>query len=161
VSEIDAHLAAGLARRFGLIRRRSRPRLKSQICDRATPPSPPSPLPRSGEGSATLNLLPSSPWGEGSPLPALSPAVSADRRPCGPCLFGPVVERSNSCARIGGHSRAVEDHRSVGKELSIGKKGTPGFRHRDRIRRAGDNSYGKDADRTTGGPRYLLSSGRI
>jgi hypothetical protein len=42
------------------------------------------------------------------------------------------------------------------KEISIGKKRTPEFRHRDRIRHGGDNGYGKDADRKTGGPRYLL-----
>ena len=42
------------------------------------------------------------------------------------------------------------------KEVSIGKKRTPEFRHRDRIRHGGDNSYGKDADRKIGGPRYLL-----
>jgi hypothetical protein len=29
-------------------------------------------------------------------------------RLAGPCLFGPVVERSNSCARIGGHADAVD-----------------------------------------------------
>jgi hypothetical protein len=40
------------------------------------------------------------------------------------------------------------------KEISIGKKRTPEFRHRDRIRHGGDDSYGKDADRETGGPRY-------
>jgi len=43
------------------------------------------------------------------------------------------------------------------KEISIGKKRTPEFRHRDRIRHGGDNNYGKDADRKIGGPRYLLS----
>jgi hypothetical protein len=42
------------------------------------------------------------------------------------------------------------------KEISIGKKRTPEFRHRDRIRHGGDDSDGKDADRKTGGPRYLL-----
>ena len=36
-------------------------------------------------------------------------AGSADHRFCGPRLFGPVMERSNSCARIGGHSHAVDD----------------------------------------------------
>jgi len=44
------------------------------------------------------------------------------------------------------------------QETSIGKKSTPEFRHRDRIRHGGDNSYGKDADRRVGGPRYLLST---
>jgi hypothetical protein len=33
----------------------------------------------------------------------------ADYRFCGPCLFGLVMKRSNSCARIGGHSHAVRD----------------------------------------------------
>jgi len=42
------------------------------------------------------------------------------------------------------------------KEISLGKKKTPEFRRRDRIRRGGDDSYGKDADCKTGGPRYLL-----
>jgi len=42
------------------------------------------------------------------------------------------------------------------EEISIGKKRTPEFRHRDRIRRGGDDGDGKDADRKTGGPRYLL-----
>jgi len=36
-------------------------------------------------------------------------ASSADRRFCGPRLFALVTERSNSCARIGGHSHAVDD----------------------------------------------------
>ena len=40
------------------------------------------------------------------------------------------------------------------KEVSIGEKRAPELRHRDRIRQGGDNSYGKDADRKTGGPRY-------
>jgi len=42
------------------------------------------------------------------------------------------------------------------KERSIGKKRTPEFRHRDRIRHSGDHNYGKDADREIGGPHYLL-----
>jgi hypothetical protein len=42
------------------------------------------------------------------------------------------------------------------KEISMGKKRPPEFPHRGRIRRGGDNSYGRDADRKTGGPRYLL-----
>jgi len=33
----------------------------------------------------------------------------ADHRFCGPRLFGLVMERSNSCAQIGGHSDAVDD----------------------------------------------------
>ena len=33
---------------------------------------------------------------------------SADHRFCGPRLFGPVMERSNPRARIGGHSHAVD-----------------------------------------------------
>jgi hypothetical protein len=36
-------------------------------------------------------------------------AGSADHRFCGPRLFGPLTERSNSCARIGGHSHPVDD----------------------------------------------------
>ena len=36
-------------------------------------------------------------------------AGSADHRFCGPRLFGSVMERSNSCARIGGHSHPVDD----------------------------------------------------
>jgi hypothetical protein len=43
------------------------------------------------------------------------------------------------------------------REISIGKKRTAEFRHRDRIRRVDDSSYGKDADRKIGGPRYLVS----
>jgi hypothetical protein len=42
------------------------------------------------------------------------------------------------------------------KEISIEKKRAPEFRHRDRIRHGGDDSYGKDADRKIGSPRYLL-----
>ena len=42
------------------------------------------------------------------------------------------------------------------KEISIGRKRTLEFQHRDRTRHGGDNSYGKDADRKVGGPRYLL-----
>ena len=38
-----------------------------------------------------------------------SVAGSADHRSCGRRLFGPVMERSNSCVRIGGHSHAVDD----------------------------------------------------
>ena len=38
-----------------------------------------------------------------------------------------------------------------------GKKRTPEFRHRERIRHGGNNRYGEDADRKIGGPRYLLS----
>jgi hypothetical protein len=44
------------------------------------------------------------------------------------------------------------------KEISIGKKRTPESRHRDGTRHGGDSSYGKDADRKIGGPRYLLRS---
>jgi len=44
---------------------------------------------------------------------------SADHRFCGPRLFGPVVERSNSCARIGGHSHAV-DGRTAAFVLFVG-----------------------------------------
>jgi len=44
---------------------------------------------------------------------------------------------------------------------SIGKKRTPEFRHRDRIRQGGDSRYGKDADRKIGGPRYLLLIERV
>jgi hypothetical protein len=36
-------------------------------------------------------------------------AGGADHRFCGPRLFRPVMERSNSCARIAGHSHAVHD----------------------------------------------------
>jgi hypothetical protein len=42
------------------------------------------------------------------------------------------------------------------KEISMGKKRTPEFRQRHRIRHGGDKSFGKDADRKIGGPRYLL-----
>ena len=45
------------------------------------------------------------------------------------------------------------------KEISIGKKRTPEFRHRDRIRHGGDDSDGKDADRKCVGPRYELRRG--
>ena len=39
-----------------------------------------------------------------------TPSVArTTRRLTGPRLFGPVMERSNSCARIGGHSHAVRD----------------------------------------------------
>jgi len=41
-------------------------------------------------------------------------------------------------------------------DKEIGKKRTAQFRHRDRIRHGGDDGHGKDADRKTGGPRYLL-----
>jgi hypothetical protein len=52
-------------------------------------------------------------------------------------------------------------------DKEIGKKKTPEprtrwyraeFRQRYKIRHGGDNSYGKDADRKIGGPRYLLST---
>jgi hypothetical protein len=41
-------------------------------------------------------------------------------------------------------------------DKEMGKKRTPEFRHRDRTRHGGDDSYGKDADRKSGGPRYPL-----
>ena len=41
-------------------------------------------------------------------------------------------------------------------ETSVGKKRTPELRHRDRTQHAGNDGYGKDADRKTGRPRYLL-----
>jgi hypothetical protein len=37
-------------------------------------------------------------------------------------------------------------------EIAVGKKRTPDFRHRDRIRHGGDDGYGKDADRKIGPP---------
>ena len=39
----------------------------------------------------------------------MTPRGRAKGRLCGPRLFGRVMERSNSCARIGGHSHAVRD----------------------------------------------------
>jgi putative flippase GtrA len=45
----------------------------------------------------------------GLPHPRSREAGSADHRFCGPRLFGPVMERSISCARIGGHSHPVDD----------------------------------------------------
>jgi hypothetical protein len=42
------------------------------------------------------------------------------------------------------------------KGISIGKIRTADFPRRDRIRHAGDDSYGKDADRKIGGPRCSL-----
>jgi hypothetical protein len=41
-------------------------------------------------------------------------------------------------------------------DKEIGKKRTPEFRRRDRVRHGGDNRYGEDADRKIGAPRYLL-----
>jgi hypothetical protein len=38
-----------------------------------------------------------------------------------------------------------------------GKKRTPEFRHRERIRQGSGDRQGKDADRKIGGPRYLAS----
>ena len=68
--------------------------------------------------------------------------------------------------------RSVEDSRQQGevrlgeflsppeqahddKEISIGRKKTPEFRHRDRIWHGSDDGYRKDADRKTGGLRLL------
>jgi hypothetical protein len=45
------------------------------------------------------------------------------------------------------------------KEISLAKKRTPEFGHADRVEHGGDDRYGKDADRESGGPRYLLSRG--
>ncbi len=42
-------------------------------------------------------------------FPSPREAGSADHRFCGPRLFGPLMERSNSRAHIGGHSHAVHD----------------------------------------------------
>ena len=56
-------------------------------------------------------------------------AGSADHRFCGPRLFGPVIERSNSCARVGGHSHAVDDQTAAGRfsledqEFFLSKRG--------------------------------------
>ena len=44
------------------------------------------------------------------------------------------------------------------KEISIGKKRTPEFRHRHSIRHGGDNRYGEDADRKGGGATGLLAA---
>jgi hypothetical protein len=56
---------------------------------------------------AELNSLRSVPPSRGGPTGNYE--QSADHRFCGPRLFGPVMERSNSCARIAGHSHAVDD----------------------------------------------------
>jgi hypothetical protein len=56
-----------------------------------------------------------------------------------------------------GESLSPPEQAHNDKEISIGKKRTPEFRHGDRIRHGGDHSYGKDADRKIGGLRYLLS----
>jgi hypothetical protein len=42
------------------------------------------------------------------------------------------------------------------KEISIAKKRTPEFRHRDRIQHGGDDGYGREADRNTGPSPCLL-----
>jgi hypothetical protein len=47
--------------------------------------------------------------------------TSADRRFCGPRLFGPLMERSNSCARVGGHSHAV-DNQTAAFVLFVGAR---------------------------------------
>jgi hypothetical protein len=38
---------------------------------------------------------------------------------------------------------------------------TPQLRQRDRIQDGGEDGWGKDADRKTGGPRYPLSRNRL
>ena len=43
-----------------------------------------------------------------SEQPKCSVAGSVDQRFCGPRLFGPLMERSNSCARVGGHPDVVD-----------------------------------------------------
>jgi len=43
-------------------------------------------------------------------------------------------------------------------DKEIGKKRTPEFRHRDRIRHGGDDGWGQETDRKTGGPCSLLPS---
>jgi hypothetical protein len=57
-------------------------------------------------------------WGSADHRPAahslrpacrMTPGGRATGRFCGPRLFGPVMERSNSGARIGGHSHPVDD----------------------------------------------------
>jgi hypothetical protein len=42
------------------------------------------------------------------------------------------------------------------KEISVGMKRTPEFRHRDGIQHGGNDGTGKDADHNSGGPRCLL-----
>jgi len=49
------------------------------------------------------------PHKELSTLDSFTQVGSADHRFCGPRLFGLVMERSNSCARFGGHSDAVDN----------------------------------------------------
>jgi hypothetical protein len=79
----------------------------------------------------------------------------------GPKAQRPSVEGSRQQGEIRlGEFLSPPEQPHDNKEISIGKKRTPEFRHRDRIRHGGDNSYGKDADRKSGGPRYLLKPAR-
>jgi hypothetical protein len=91
-----------------------------------------------------------------------------------------MVEEKNPSRQVkrAQHPRSVEGPRQQGgvrlgeflsppqqthgdKETSVGKKGTSEFRHRDRMRRGGDDCRGKDADRDRGGPRYPAFSANV
>jgi hypothetical protein len=66
-------------------------------------------LPEKDEKDQALAVAAVKRWLEANGGWLLIVAGSADHRFCGPRLFGPVMERSNSCARIGGHFHAIDD----------------------------------------------------
>ena len=77
----------------------------------------------------------------------------------GPQAHGNSVEGSRPQGEVRrGEFLSPSEQTHDDKEILIGKKRTPEFRHRDRIRHGGDHSYGKDADRKIRGPRYLLNA---
>ena len=93
--------------------------------------------------------------------PTWSPAFAGVTRAAifmsmgGPQVHGRSVEGS----RQGGEVRLGEllsPPEEAHGDKEIGKKRTPEVRHRHTIRRGGDDGHGRDADRKTGGPRYLV-----
>jgi len=60
------------------------------------------------------------------------------------------IQRQKPQGRKGGDSALSPPQQAHGdKEISVGRKGTPEFPHRDRIQHGGDDGYGKDAARKT------------
>jgi len=74
--------------------------------------------------------------------------------PVGRC---PGPASAGWCAPLGLQLLSAPGPAHSGRETSIIEKRRPEFRHCDRIQDGGGDGWGKDADRKTGGPRYLLS----
>ena len=79
----------------------------------------------------------------------------------GPQAHGNSVEGSRQQGEIRpGQFLSPPEQAHDDKEISIGKKRTPEFRHRDRIRHGGDDGHGQDADPSADGRSALLAPSR-